>query len=266
MAWSKKLLYLFVVFIAIISYNFVLQYTFTDIMYLPSFVSKAILRKPDISVSSTARTIEQTDLTEHLSIDDIPRISVREVSCAALFDGDVKAIAQAEEYQKQYNFTFPSSKEIQKMTSNCSEFISTRKYITKTQTKMEDEFPIAYGISAYKDIAMLERFLRAIYRPQNYYCIHIDVKAPIDVKNAAASIVKCFDNVFLSSRQTAVRWGTYSVLEATLICMEDLLRLPKWKYFINLTGQEFALRTNLELVKILRVFNGANGMESTDPR
>ena len=38
--------------------------------------------------------------------------------------------------------------------------------------------------------------------------------------------------------------------------MEALLKYKKWKYFINLTGQEFPLRTNWELVQILKVLGG----------
>ena len=46
--------------------------------------------------------------------------------------------------------------------------------------------------------------------------------------------------------------------------MEDLWQASAtWKYFINLTGQEFPLKTNAELVKILKVYNGANNIQST---
>ena len=56
-------------------------------------------------------------------------------------------------------------------------------------------------------------------------------------------------------------WGKFSVLEPELICMQDLLKRPGWKYFINLTGQEFPLKTNRELVPILRAFAGASDIE-----
>ena len=62
------------------------------------------------------------------------------------------------------------------------------------------------------------------------------------------------------------RWGQFSVLETDLICMADLWRFKTWKYFINLTGQEFPLRTNYELVRILKVFNGSNSLEGTRKR
>ena len=52
-----------------------------------------------------------------------------------------------------------------------------------------------------------------------------------------------------------------SVLEPELVCMRELLRFTKWRYFINLTGQEFPLKTNLELVRIMKALNGSNDME-----
>lgn len=50
----------------------------------------------------------------------------------------------------------------------------------------------------------VERLLRSIYQPQNYYCIHIDSKADESTKNAMAAITKCFDNVFVASRLESV--------------------------------------------------------------
>ena len=46
------------------------------------------------------------------------------------------------------------------------------------------------------------------------------------------------------------------------IFVQDLWKYKKWKYFINLTGQEFPLKTNLELVRILSSYNGANDIEA----
>ena len=45
--------------------------------------------------------------------------------------------------------------------------------------------------------------------------------------------------------------------------MRDLWAYTNWKYFINLTGQEFPLKTNLELVKILQAMQWANVVDGT---
>ena len=149
-------------------------------------------------------------------------------------------------------------------TLDCRTFIADRGYVMSPLTRIEAAFPIAFSILMYKDVQQVEHLLRAIYRPQNIYCIHVDKKTSNDTYRAMEGIAKCFSNVFMTARRIVVRWGRFSVLEPELICMEALLRRnKKWKYFINLTGQEFPLRTNYELVRILMTYNGANDIEAT---
>jgi hypothetical protein len=138
--------------------------------------------------------------------------------------------------------------------------------VTSPLDPEEASFPLAYSILIFKDVEQFERLLRAIYRPQNYYCIHVDTKSEASFKLAVAGIAACFKNVFLSSASVDVKWGEWSVLEADLNCMRDLLQFKKWKYFINLTGQEFPLKTNLDIVRILKIYNGANNIEGTIKR
>ncbi|XP_067674440.1 beta-1,3-galactosyl-O-glycosyl-glycoprotein beta-1,6-N-acetylglucosaminyltransferase-like [Haliotis asinina] len=195
-----------------------------------------------------------------------PRIHVTSVSCNALFDGDVVETERVKAVMaKQTRQQKPAELYIE-LTQNCDTFKRKRGYITKTLTKEEEHFPLAFTLLMFKDVEQVDRLLRAVYRPQNYYCVHVDSKAEAKVKDAMRGIVGCFDNVFFSSRSVDVQWGTYSVLEPEIICMEELWKYKKWKYFINLTGQEFPLKTNFELVRILKVYNGANDLEGTVQR
>ncbi len=118
----------------------------------------------------------------------------------------------------------------------------------------------------YKDIEQFERLLRVIYRPQNYYCIHVDKKSYYLYYQAVKAITACFQNVFLSSKRIPVNWGHMSVLDADLYCMKDLLRYKNWKYLINLTGQEFPLKTNADIVQILTALNGSNSIKLNPPK
>ena len=43
----------------------------------------------------------------------------------------------------------------------------------------EESFPLAYSILVYKDAEQVYRLLRAIYRPNNYYCLHVDKKVKL---------------------------------------------------------------------------------------
>ncbi|PVD26134.1 hypothetical protein C0Q70_13802 [Pomacea canaliculata] len=139
-------------------------------------------------------------------------------------------------------------------------------FIMSSLTREERKFPIAYSILVFKDAYQVVKLLQVIYRPQNVYCLHVDNKSDTSFHDTMAAIVNCFDNVFLTSRRVEVLWGRFTVLEPELICMKDLWAFKKWKYFINLTGQEFPLKTNLEIVRILTAYNGANDIEGTVER
>ncbi|GFN87376.1 beta-1,3-galactosyl-o-glycosyl-glycoprotein beta-1,6-n-acetylglucosaminyltransferase [Plakobranchus ocellatus] len=148
-------------------------------------------------------------------------------------------------------------------TKNCTRFKESRGYITLSLGEEEDNFPIAYSLVVYKDMEMVERLLRAIYRPQNYYCLHVDASSKPAFFRAASALAECFPNVHLTKKRMDVHWGEFTVLKPELICMHELWRFRKWKYYINLTGQEFPLKTNLEIVRILKAYNGANDVQGT---
>jgi len=60
-----------------------------------------------------------------------------------------------------------------------------------------------------------------------------------------------------------VRWGKVSIIHAEILCMKQLLDYRGWKYFINLVGRDFPLRTNYELVRILTAYNGSNDVDGS---
>jgi len=190
---------------------------------------------------------------------------VKDVNCRLLFDNNIGERNRTMKLMQQPFKEVPPLVYINK-TKNCEKYIKETGYITSSLTEEEERFPIAYSILVFKDIQQVEKLLRTIYRPQNVYCIHSDTKANKDFRKAIQSIAGCFENVFISSRSFNVVWGTMGVLLPEITCMRDLWKHKTWKYFINLTGQEFPLRTNNELVKILKIYRGANDMESTIKR
>ncbi|KAJ8318659.1 hypothetical protein KUTeg_003750 [Tegillarca granosa] len=126
----------------------------------------------------------------------------------------------------------------------------------------EKDFPIAFSILLYKDVDQAERLLRAIYRPSNIYCFHVDSSAEKVVHDSIQAISNCFDNVFVVSKKENVVYAGFSRLQADINCMKDLNTGNKsWKYFINLPSQQFPLKTNFEIVKILKIYNGSNDIE-----
>ncbi|XP_045204870.2 beta-1,3-galactosyl-O-glycosyl-glycoprotein beta-1,6-N-acetylglucosaminyltransferase-like [Mercenaria mercenaria] len=194
-------------------------------------------------------------------------MSVKGVDCMEIIRKNKNEIDRALRRSEILKRNKVSDLQYTEKTNNCAAFIADRGYITNHLTEEEKNFPVAYSILMYKNVEQFERLLRAIYRPQNIYCIHVDSKSNSRLYQAVSGIANCFDNVHLLQKRINVRWGYMSVLEPELLCMKELWKRSKtWKYFINLTGQEFPLKTNYELVQILKAYNGANDVETTVKR
>lgn len=195
---------------------------------------------------------------------EIPKIQYTElVNCAKLLKNDSKELTKAKQTMASRPFfKIPIYEEIYlNWTTDCERFKESRGYIQVPLSQEEEEFPLAFSIAMYTDVEQTERLLRAIYQPQNFYCIHIDTKSPLLVHRTVRAIADCFPNVWVASHLDKIKWGDVSILLPEINCMRDLVKYypkKKWKYFINLTGQEFPLRTNYELVKIAKIFNGSN--------
>ena len=130
-------------------------------------------------------------------------------------------------------------------------------------SKEEEELPIAFGLTVHKDSRLLDRILRAIYMPNNVYCIHIDKKSSEVFCKAIQAIIRCLPNVFIAANSVDVTWGHISVVQAQFSCMEELLKSQvKWKYYISLVGQDFPLYDNKQIVKALQGLNNTNNIES----
>jgi len=210
---------------------------------------------------------EDLRYTPTLTAADLPTITVRDANCTALFRGDETELSKANQFQSENEKRSVEPMMLVRQASNCTRFRVKRRYAMLPVNEEEEDFPIAFSILVFKDVEQFERLLRAIYRPQNLYCIHVDNKSASDIHAAVNSIARCFDNVFVLQKPVDVHWGYFSVLEPELKCMKRLLRRSKkWKYFINLTGQEFPLKTNWQIVRILKAFNGSNNMEGTVER
>lgn len=148
-------------------------------------------------------------------------------------------------------------------TKDCPAYIEKRGFITAPLSEEERDFPIAYSMVIHEKIEMFERLLRAIYSPQNIYCVHVDQKSKIEFKRAVKAIVSCFPNVFVASRLERVIYASWSRVQADLNCMKDLLSSRvQWRYMLNTCGTDFPIKTNREIVHTLKVLNGKNTMES----
>ena len=208
-----------------------------------------------LTLSQSELLPAQTETTS--ASDNIP------INCAALFTANHSEVNRARKYEYCYHHNEITPESLLKLTKDCQHFHKVTNIYNHKVTEEEKDFPIAFSVLVYKNIEQVVRLIQTIYRPQNVYCIHIDQKAPPVFKQALSDMTKCFKNVFIASKYVDVRWAEFSVLEAEIVCLRDLWNYTKWKYFINLTGMEFPIRTNWELVQILKSYKGANDIDGT---
>ncbi|KAM3877541.1 beta-1,3-galactosyl-O-glycosyl-glycoprotein beta-1,6-N-acetylglucosaminyltransferase 7 [Diretmus argenteus] len=135
----------------------------------------------------------------------------------------------------------------------CSHLTRHLHFITRPLSQEEANYPLAFILTVHKELELLIRLLRAIYTPQNVYCIHVDAKSPWKYRKAVQRLVSCLPNAFLSSRSETVAYAGFSRLQADVNCMKDLARSKVgWRKVVNLCGQDFPVKSNLELVRYMQ--------------
>ncbi|XP_036989533.2 beta-1,3-galactosyl-O-glycosyl-glycoprotein beta-1,6-N-acetylglucosaminyltransferase 7-like [Artibeus jamaicensis] len=177
--------------------------------------------------------------------------------CSALFEGR-GAASQVAKFCRN-----PLGSEILERLyapGNCSQISQGLRFISRPLSAEEGNFSLAYIVTVHEELAMFVQLLRAIYVPQNVYCIHIDERAPKKCKSAVQTLVSCFENVFIASEREKGAHPGFVRLQADLSCMEDLIRSQfQWSYVINLCEQDFPIKTNKEIIHYIRSkWNGRN--------
>ncbi|XP_043845831.1 beta-1,3-galactosyl-O-glycosyl-glycoprotein beta-1,6-N-acetylglucosaminyltransferase 3 [Dromiciops gliroides] len=190
------------------------------------------------------------------------------INCSLITRGDSEAVIQAALINLEKKLKREPLTEVQylNMTRDCAQFRASQKFIQFPLSKEEEDFPIAYSMVIHEKIENFARLLRAVYAPQNIYCIHVDKKSPDTFKQAVRAITSCFPNVFVAKNLVQVVYASWSRVQADLNCMEELLQSSvPWKYLLNTCGTDFPIKTNAEMVRSLKVLNGKNSMESEIP-
>ncbi|KAM3870633.1 beta-1,3-galactosyl-O-glycosyl-glycoprotein beta-1,6-N-acetylglucosaminyltransferase 3 [Diretmus argenteus] len=184
--------------------------------------------------------------------------------CSAIIEGDIEGKKDEFDRLMASKRKKPVSEEFYlNVTKDCRAYIESRGFITMPLSVEERDFPIAYSMVIHEKIEMFERLLRALYSPQNVYCVHVDRKSSEEFHNAVKAIVSCLPNVFIASKLESVIYASWYRVQADLNCMEDLLRSPvQWRYLLNTCGTDFPIKTNGEMVQALKHLNGRNSMES----
>jgi len=109
---------------------------------------------------------------------------------------------------------------------------------------------VAYCILGHKNPAQIERLLRAIMRPGNQVVLHYDRRARRSEHAALAALARTRPSLTLLKPQY-VNWGRFSQIATQLKMLRTALQTPSWTHAFLISGQDFPLRSQAEIVEEL---------------
>ncbi|CAD5111198.1 unnamed protein product [Dimorphilus gyrociliatus] len=175
-----------------------------------------------------------------------------------LNDNDMKILSS---FRKNYPRIKRRDSDFIELSKDCSK-LKSLGYIEDEISDEELNFPLAFNMIVHFNAEQVERQLRALWRPHNIFCIHVDKSSPKVFHDAIRGISSCFNNVFVIDPSIDVVYAGFSRLLADIKCMELLLKsTTNWKYLMNTAGTAFPRMTNYEMVQVLNIYNGANDVE-----
>uniref|UniRef100_A0A0N5C5W2 Glycosyltransferase family 92 protein n=1 Tax=Strongyloides papillosus TaxID=174720 RepID=A0A0N5C5W2_STREA len=199
---------------------------------------------------------------------------VSHINCGALLNGDSSYIMKESKELKKLKY-LPNT-----FSTLCEDIKKRGHYPDKPLSQEEADFPIAYIRTIYKDYLTLEYQFLLTYAPQNYYCFIIDKKQPADFHNKMSALAGCFKNVHIIQNRYQMDSNGININNAYYDCMK-YLNDKNYKYvvvlnvsFLNiilfffqlLQNDDMPLKTNREIVEILKIYNGSIDIEYADPR
>ena len=90
---------------------------------------------------------------------------------------------------------------------------------------------LAFSYVVHHMTGLFEILLHLTFRPYNAYCIYVGSNSNSQVKEGVRLLVQCYKHmypeahIFMAKNVNEVKWGEFSLLEADLKCMEQLLAL-----------------------------------------
>ncbi len=127
-----------------------------------------------------------------------------------------------------------------------------------SKNQQKKQVTIAYLILVHRFPEQFKRMLKAIYNPNNCYLIHLDKKVDTDFHEEIKDFLGEFKNCYVLESENVV-WGGYSMVNVELRGIKYLLNINiEWEFFINLSGQDFPLKSQKIICDFLTKNIGKN--------
>lgn len=123
---------------------------------------------------------------------------------------------------------------------------------------------IAYLVLVHRFPEQFKRLFKTIHDPANFYLIHVDKNSGPELEADIRSFLAAYPNSEVLESKAAL-WGGYSLVDAELRGMARLLEMGQdWEVFINLSGQDFPLKTQKYIKTFLAQRRGKEFIKASD--
>lgn len=110
---------------------------------------------------------------------------------------------------------------------------------------------IAYLILAHDQPVHLTRLISALQTEHAHIFVHVDKKAE------GMICPPLVDDITLIIKKTvAVNWGGFSIVQATLNLLQEVVASGDYDYFILLSGADYPLKSNASILRFLQQHDG----------
>ncbi|CAM1317785.1 Uncharacterised protein g6840 [Pycnogonum litorale] len=128
---------------------------------------------------------------------------------------------------------------------------------------------LGFAILFHENVPAVIQLLSLIYRPDNFYVLHVDVHQQ-SVRDELVSFLSSRKmknvKVLPKDRSFVTSWGSYEIGRAFLECYEELLRIGFWDFVINLSGSDLPIRNMDDLGFSLAAHRGHSFVPYQAPR
>lgn len=123
---------------------------------------------------------------------------------------------------------------------------------------------IAYLVLVHRFPEQFKRLFKTIHDPANFYLIHVDKNSGPELEADIRGFLAAYPNSEVLESKAAL-WGGYSLVDAELRGMARLLEMGQdWEVFINLSGQDFPLKTQKYIKTFLAQRRGKEFIKASD--
>lgn len=118
----------------------------------------------------------------------------------------------------------------------------------------------AYIVLAHRDITMLNKLIKRLIRTGDVY-VHVDASSKLNVNEISSS-----SKIHLVMPQVSVHWGGYSIVQATLNCIQSVLDQSKqYNKIVLVSGQDYPVKSDEYIQSFFNEENYIRGFNISEP-